>query len=63
MVIASLRLPLTLLVVFIHVHYVSWGNELCDNIHKFWINGICSIAVPAFFFISGYLFYPPPIYV
>lgn len=60
LVIDFLRFPLTLLVVFIHVHYISWGNKLCDNIHEFWINGICSIAVPAFFFISGYLFFTSP---
>jgi len=56
-VIAFLRLPLTLLVVFIHVPYTSMGGDV-DYIHEFWIDGICSIAVPAFFFISGYLFCP-----
>lgn len=58
-VIAFLRLPLTLLVVFIHVPYTSTG-QLTDYIHKFWIDGVCSVAVavPASFFISGYLFCP-----
>lgn len=56
-VIAFLRLPLTLLVVFIHVPYTSTG-QLTDYIHEFWIDGVCSVAVPAFFFISGYLFCP-----
>lgn len=55
--IAFLRLPLTLLVVFIHVPYITMGRT-ADYIHEFWIDGICSVAVPAFFFISGYLFCP-----
>lgn len=55
--IAFLRLPLTLLVVFIHVPYTPMGR-VADYIHEFWIEGVCSVAVPAFFFISGYLFCP-----
>lgn len=54
--IAFLRLPLTLLVVFIHVPFNS-SDEFSVIFHKFWIEGICSIAVPAFFFISGFLFF------
>lgn len=55
-IIAFLRFPLTLLVVFIHVPFNS-SSVLCNNLHKFWIEGVCSIAVPTFFFISGYLFF------
>lgn len=47
-----------LLVIYIHSYYLE-GNDFEMNkfIQLFWGQGICRIAVPLFFIISGYLFF------
>lgn len=47
-----------LLVIYIHSYYLE-GNEFEMNkfIQLFWGQGICRIAVPLFFILSGYLFF------
>lgn len=47
-----LRFPLTLLVLCIHVER-AW----CGAVEGWWLKYICNIAVPAFFVISGILFF------
>ena len=65
-VISFLRFPLTFLVVMQHCkgeipNNISWQELSWINIYYsvkiFFSGGISFIAVPAFFFISGYLFF------
>lgn len=59
----NLRLPLILLVVLIHCHYITYYPETCEtapifcSIADFLRGNFYAVAVPMFFFISGYLFY------
>ena len=55
-VLAWLRLPLAVLVVFIHTNYPQQSMPVY-LVGNFLSNGLAYIAVPAFFFISGYLFF------
>lgn len=53
-----LRFPLAALIVFIHTGYPSDDpSQPAFYIGKLLSDGIASIAVPTFFFISGYLFF------
>ena len=47
-----------ILVVYIHTYY-SEGKSMSSlmKLESFWGNGICRVAVPLFFVISGYLFF------
>lgn len=68
-VISFLRFPLAVMVVFIHssgygecdiqgINVVSLGgNNIYDILRVLVSETICLVAVPAFFLISGYLFY------
>ena len=60
-VISLLRFPLALFVVFIHVEgrYFNFENISTGTflITHFISNIICKVAVPTFFFISGFLFF------
>lgn len=65
-VIDILRFPLMVAVVFIHTDLLNFGfgnNLIPETIHIFpYIfnlisGGICRVAVPLFFFVSGYLFF------
>ena len=65
-VISFLRFPLTFLVVMQHckgeiANNISWQELSWINIYYsvkiFFSGGISFVAVPAFFFISGYLFF------
>lgn len=56
-VLSFLRLPLAVLVVFIHTSFPSDKNDLAFYIGTFLSQELASIAVPAFFLISGYLFF------
>ena len=60
-----LRFPLTALVVLLHTPIVV-GDETTKDLNSlgwvlelktFFSEGLCRVAVPAFFFISGYYFY------
>lgn len=51
-IIEFLRWPLTVLVVCIHIVRV---NDVAFD--RFWVKDVCAIAVPAFFIISGMLFF------
>lgn len=59
MVIYSMRFPLILAVVFIHTSITGFQDApWYEAIQEFWSVTICGkLAVPAFFFISGYLFF------
>lgn len=52
-----LRFPLAAFVVFIHTDYSTDGSNLAYYIGTLLSNGIAQVAVPTFFFISGYLFF------
>lgn len=63
-----LRFPMAILVIFLHIdnapHIIvteyNWGNNMSQSIYYFsiiFINIIAKVAVPCFFFISGYLFF------
>ena len=60
-VISLLRFPLAVFVVFIHVEgrYFHFGSISTGSylITHFISNIICKVAVPTFFFISGFLFF------
>ena len=49
-----LRFFCAVAVVFIHIFAFSWGT---DRARIFFAQGVCRVAVPVFFLISGYLFY------
>lgn len=60
--IAAMRLPLALMVVFIHTYRPSFASAVLPNFLNYKVTTLCSdtmsnIAVPAFFVISGYLFF------
>lgn len=52
-----LRFPLALLVVLIHTAYTSNKSDFAFYLGKFFSENLASIAVPTFFFMSGYLFF------
>lgn len=63
-----LRFPMAVLVIFLHIDNAphiavteyNWGNQISQSIYYFSIisiNIIAKVAVPCFFFISGYLFF------
>lgn len=54
---AWLRFPLALLVVLIHTGYTSDKNDFAFYLGNMISNNLANIAVPTFFFISGYLFF------
>ena len=58
--IKNISLILTILVVFLHAYNLEESNSVI-NINGFIQNfisyGVCTIAVPLFFMISGYLFF------
>lgn len=65
-IISILRFPLTFLVVVIHsrgevTHVLDWSHltmaDVCSLVKVFLSDGVAQIAVPTFFFISGYLFF------
>lgn len=67
-VIDALRFPMSVLVVFIHASFLyetkdgvsifeGFDSSLYRNVNYLVIDNICLIAVPLFFFISGYLFF------
>lgn len=56
-VLSLLRFPLAALVVFIHTEYPSDKSDAAYYLGTFFSYGLAQIAVPAFFFISGYLFF------
>ena len=60
-VISLLRFPLAVFVVFIHVEgaYFHFENLSTPTylITHFFSNIVCKVAVPTFYFISGYLFF------
>lgn len=65
-IISFLRFPLTFLVVIIHsrgevTHVSDWLHltmtDVCSLVKVFLSDGVAQIAVPTFFFISGYLFF------
>ena len=56
-VIAFLRYPLIILVVFIHVPRIIGGGGVYDYISILMSGQISGIAVPSFFMISGFLFF------
>ena len=51
------RFPLAALIVFIHTGYSPDSNDFSYLCGKLFSEGIASIAVPMFYFISGYLFF------
>lgn len=62
--ITNLRFPLIVMVVFIHSRVDNFfdcsGYILYNYISTCISRGICSIAVPLFFMVSGYLFFKEP---
>lgn len=56
-VLSWMRFPLALLIVFIHTGFTDDKSDIGFYIGTFISNVIASIAVPTFFFISGYLFF------
>lgn len=61
-VISFLRFPLIVFVVFIHINYVLLNNSLSSlrifsYVSDFFSSQISQCALPAFFFISGFLFF------
>lgn len=54
---AWLRFPLALLVVLIHTAYTQDQNDFGFYLGNLISNNLANIAVPTFFFISGYLFF------
>ena len=62
--IENLRVILCFMILMIHVpllvknhQEIVYSNGLTYAIFIFFKRGICSVAVPTFFFISGYLFF------
>lgn len=55
----ELRFPLTVLIILPHIPflYKSDNSLLISIVNELFQQGICRIAVPTFFFISGYLFF------
>ena len=68
--IRSLRLPLALSIIFIHLHMqvsgtqIGWGRLTSPDAWRIFacisINELAAIAVPLFFMMSGYLFFYGP---
>lgn len=56
-VLSLLRFPLAILIVLIHTSFSDNKSDISFYIGKIVSEGIASIAVPTFFFISGYLFF------
>lgn len=56
-VLEIMRFPLAALIVFIHTSYSSDKSDTSYYIGNFISNSVANIAVPTFFFISGYLFF------
>lgn len=52
-----LRFPLAVLIVFIHTDYSHNPQNAVYYVGKFLSDGVSVVAVPTFFFISGYLFF------
>lgn len=51
------RFPLACLVVLIHTAYTNDQSDICYYLGKLISSNLANIAVPTFFFISGYLFF------
>ena len=68
--IRSLRLPLALCIIFVHLHMqvsgtqIGWGRLTSPDAWRIFacisINELAAIAVPLFFMMSGYLFFCGP---
>lgn len=56
-VLGVIRFPLAALIVFIHTSFSSEDGDLSYYLGNLITGCIATIAVPAFFFISGYLFF------
>ena len=71
LIVKWLRLPMALLVIFIHmtphlnphftpVYSIDWQSLSPDNIYSIigiFFNNLCTVAVPFFFFTAGYYFF------
>jgi fucose 4-O-acetylase-like acetyltransferase len=55
-VLAWMRFPLVAMIVLIHTRYTKEPMEIAYYLGRL-LEGISQIAVPAFFFVSGYLFF------